>query len=512
VEPVLFDLECVQKREDHAQLIMQWRNDPDTLKASFDSTPKQWPNFYAEFKEQYFTWQDLPPLFARIGHERVAFIRFRRVKHPSLNAICPEISLNIAPHFRGQGLAAPLLEAIERFLKERGYSFIYAEIKEENISSQKAFLKAGYKQVGRSYKEEAFIGEYVREIHLPPKSAVFIIAEAGSNWRMGHLKRDREMAKALIRVAVDAGADAVKFQTYRPETVYVANAGSSSYLEQQGKNEAMQEMFQDLAMPYELIPELAEYCQSQKIAFMSTAFSPQDFAAVDPFVSVHKIASYEISHLRLLELAAKSGKPLILSTGASREEDIAWAVDYFREKGGRDLTLLQCTAKYPADSRSMNLQVIPWLKRRFSVYAGLSDHSRHPVYAPLSAVALGASCIEKHYTLHNDLPGPDHSFALTPQELKEMVAAIREGEKMLGSGFKEVLDAEQELAQFARRGLQATQDIGKGEVLLEEENFAILRPGGQTLGVHPKWLGELQGKRASRSLKAGEGIQPGDWV
>src|SRR5690242_12380030 len=141
-------------------------------------------------------------------------------------------------------------------------------------------------------------------------SKTFIIAEAGSNWRMGTFSRDMKMAKALIDVAADADADAVKFQTYRPETVYVSNPGDSDYLSETGIKESVTEMFKDLSMPYEMIPLLSEHCKKRNIQFMSTPFSIADAKAIDPYVTIHKIASYEISHPRLIEFVAKTGKPL----------------------------------------------------------------------------------------------------------------------------------------------------------------------------------------------------------
>jgi len=340
---------------------------------------------------------------------------------------------------------------------------------------------------------------------------VYIIAEAGSNWRMGTPKRDREMAQALIDVAVDAGVDAVKFQTYRPETVYAPHAGKSDYLSDAGIHEPIHDVFKDLSMPYEMIPELADYCRPRDIAFMSTPFSIADFEAIDPYTDAHKIASYEISHLRLIELAAASGKPLILSTGASVEEDIAWAVELFRTASDAPLYLMQCTAKYPAPLPSLNLGVIPWLRDRFDAIPGFSDHSRHPTHGPAAATALGARVIEKHYTLDNRLPGPDHAFALTPGELKKMVDAIRATELTLGNGKKVLLEIEREMAAFARRGVQALTDIRTGDTLTEDENVAILRPGKQELGVHPKHLPEILGRTATRDLRAGEGLRTGDW-
>ena len=338
-----------------------------------------------------------------------------------------------------------------------------------------------------------------------------VIAEAGSNWRMGTPRRDRAMARALIDVAAEAGADCVKFQTYRPETVYVANAGHSDYLAEAGVKEDISDIFADLAMPYEMLEDLAEHCRRAGIGFMSTGFSPADFRAIDPHVAVHKIASYEISHLRLIDLAARSGKPLVLSTGAADPDDIAWAVERFHAQGGRDLCLLQCTAKYPAPLSSIHLAALDWLRRRFGVPVGLSDHSRDPITAPVAAVALGARCVEKHYTLHNALPGPDHPFALTGDELKVMVAKIREAEQVIGQGAKRVQAEEAELAAFARRGIQALRPIAKGEVLREGVTMAILRPGKRHPGAHPRLIEEMEGRRATRDIAAGDGLRPGDW-
>lgn len=344
-----------------------------------------------------------------------------------------------------------------------------------------------------------------------PFARTFIIAEAGSNWRMGTASRDLAMAKCLIDTAVEAGADAVKFQTYRPQTVYVENAGISDYMASVGTNADIRDVFADLAMPYEMIPELYHYCQQQGIQFMSTPFSPQDFAAVDPFVNMHKLASYEITHLRMLELMGQSGKPLILSTGAADEYEIAWAVDTFRKAGGKELILMQCTLAYPTPVEEAHLRVLPWLRERFGLPVGFSDHTRHPVYGPVAAVALGACLIEKHFTLHNQLPGPDHQFAITANELKEMVHAIRTTEQMLGNGMKEIAVAERAMHRFGQRRLQALRAIARGEPLREGENVAILRSGNQEKGIHPKHLPELEGRRATRAIASGSGIQHGDW-
>jgi N-acetylneuraminate synthase len=341
---------------------------------------------------------------------------------------------------------------------------------------------------------------------------VFIIAEAGSNWRAGTPERDLERAVALIDVAAAAGADAVKFQTYRAETLYASGAGESDYLAAAGIRAPIATILEDLEMPYEMLPRLAARCREKGVAFMSTPFSERDFDAVDPHVAVHKIASYELSHIRLLERAGRSGKPLVLSTGASSEDDVAWAVETFRSAGGRQLLLMQCTARYPAPADSLNLRAITRLSERFGVPVGLSDHSRDPVVGPVAAVALGARAIEKHFTLDNRLPGPDHAFAVTPPELALLVRGVRDAEAARGDGEKRVLEAEQELHRFARRGLHATRDIRRGEALREGENVAILRPGKQRPGLHPRHLPELEGRRARRDIACGEGIGRDDFV
>ena len=205
-------------------------------------------------------------------------------------------------------------------------------------------------------------------------------------------------------------------------------------------------------------------------------------------------------------MAARSGKPLILSTGASGEDDISWAVDTYRAEGGRDLCLMQCTASYPAPQDNLNLRAVPWLKRRFGAATGLSDHSRDPSTAPTAAVALGARVIEKHFTLDNNLPGPDHSFALEPDELNKLVHGVRLAEQSLGDGVKRVLAEEHELAAYARRGLQALTPIIKGDVLREGTNFAILRPGQRVLGAHPRYLDRIEGKKAGRDIDPGDGL------
>lgn len=345
---------------------------------------------------------------------------------------------------------------------------------------------------------------------IGPNEPCYIIAEAGSNWRMGTSSRDLAMGHALIDVAKETGCDAVKFQTYKSHTVYVANAGESDYLAESGIKESINEIFDDLAMPYDMIEKLAAYARTKQIDFMSTPFSVDDADAVDPFVMLHKVASYEISHTELQAHLARKGKPIIFSTGASTYEDIDFAFEHLKKSGARQLGILQCTAKYPAPLEAINVAEVTALRERYGVPVGLSDHSREATVAPAAAVALGACIIEKHYTLDNRLPGADHPFAVEPDELRAMVDAIRATERARGRAGKEIHAAERELYAFARRGLQATRAISAGEVIKLNENVAILRPGKRTLGAHPRYLERLEGRRMRRAIALGEGVAVDD--
>jgi len=263
----------------------------------------------------------------------------------------------------------------------------------------------------------------------------FVIAEAGSNWKCGTFEEDLQQAKELIKVAAKTGADAVKFQTYKPETIYVKDAGISNYLTEHGIKENINDIFENLSMPYEMIPELAKFCKQENIIFMSTPFSIQDAKEVDPYVPIHKVSSFEINHIRLLEFLAKTDKPILISTGASTYTEIDFAVNLVKKYNSK-IGLMQCTSKYPAPIEALNLGVIPHMKSRYNVPVGLSDHSMDPIIGPIMAVGIGATIIEKHFTLDRNLPGPDHPFALIPKELELMVQLIRKAEKSKGSAQK----------------------------------------------------------------------------
>jgi len=334
----------------------------------------------------------------------------------------------------------------------------------------------------------------------------FVIGEAGSNWKCGTFDEDLNQAKQLIKIAAKAGCDAVKFQTFRSETVYAPNAGKSNYLSESGYGKDINKIFEDLAMPYEMIPDLAKFCKQEKIVFMSTPFSIEDAKHIDDFVSIHKISSYELNHVRLLEHLSKTNKPLLISTGASTYKQIDFAVDLVKTITSAKIGIMQCTAKYPCELESLNLSVIPKMISKYGLPVGLSDHSMDPVLSPILAVGYGATFIEKHFTLDRNLPGPDHSFALIPSELELMVRSIRKADSAKGTGNKEILDVEKELWRFATRSIQATKNIHKGDVFKEGYNIDVLRPGNRSRGLEAAMLDKVNGKKSTKDYDAGDGI------
>ncbi|WP_336024889.1 N-acetylneuraminate synthase family protein [Halobellus salinisoli] len=330
-----------------------------------------------------------------------------------------------------------------------------------------------------------------------PDESAFVIAEAGSNHN-GNL----DIAKELIDVAVDAGADAVKFQTFRAKDLYVEESGEVEYLDD---DRSIYEIIESMEMPYEWIPELHDYCLNREIQFMSTPFDERSAAELEEYVPAWKVASYTSSHIPFLEYLADTGKPIIMSTGAHELEEVAESVTALREAGASKLVLLQCVAAYPTPISEINVSVVKTLQDEFDVPTGLSDHTLDPVTAPSAAAVLGASVVEKHFTLDKSMEGPDHEFALEPDELDQMVTAIRDTEASLGSGEKRVLEVEQELHEKARRAIHTVRDIDAGEELTEE-NMKVLRPGEQESGLHPKFYDELVGTTALRDIPQGTGI------
>ena len=323
----------------------------------------------------------------------------------------------------------------------------------------------------------------------------FIIGEAGVNHN-GSL----ELARELVDIAVNAGCDAVKFQTFKSEKVCSPFASKAEYqLETTGAEESQLEMVRKLELPFNAFSELHHYCRERNIIFLSTPFDYEsaEFLAGLP-VPAFKIPSGELTNLLFIEEVARKGRPLIVSTGMATMEEVAIAVQVIRAAGNPHMVLLQCVSNYPASPSSMNLRAMRTLEDAFGVAIGLSDHTVGTEVA-FAAVALGACVVEKHFTLSHDLPGPDHRASLEPQELSHLVRGIRNVEAALGDGIKRPAAEELDTAAVARRSLVAARFIPEGAVLTLDM-IDILRPG---TGLPPSMRLQLLGRRTRHRIEAG---------
>ena len=326
-------------------------------------------------------------------------------------------------------------------------------------------------------------------------SNTFIIAELSAN-HGGSL----EVALETVRAAKRAGADAIKLQTYKPETITL-RCDKEDFVVSGGTiwdGRSLYDLYQEAHTPWEWHKEIFECAKQEGLICFS---SPFDTTAVDFLetlnVPAYKIASFEITDIPLIKYAASKGKPMILSTGIATLEDIELALSACREAGATDIALLKCTSSYPAPIDQANLCMIQEFERRFNVVPGLSDHTLGAT-VPLLSVAMGAKIIEKHFILDKSLGGPDASFSLDESEFKEMVDAIRLAEKALGRVSFELTEKQKQGRSFSR-SLYVSKDIKMGE-RFTEENVRSVRPG---FGAHPKHLKDIIGKKASVDLEAG---------
>jgi N-acetylneuraminate synthase len=338
----------------------------------------------------------------------------------------------------------------------------------------------------------------VRGKNIGPGTPTFVIAEAGSNHN-GSI----ETAHQLIDVAAAAKADAVKFQTFKAQRLYPKSAGTSDYL---GLDTPIYDIIEAMEMPSEWLPELRDHTHDSGLAFISTPFHEEAVALLDAYVDAFKIASYEMTHDPLLREVAACGKPIFISTGAADLDEARHAVEVLRDAGCDEPVVLQCTAAYPAPPDAANVRALVTMREELGVMTGLSDHTRDPTAAPMAAVALGAVAIEKHFTLDNSLPGPDHSYAVEPDELARLVSGIRRVEAVLGSGKKEVLASEEELHSFARRSIFTTRDITAGEPF-SRANIDVLRAGKLGAGLAPSELERVLAAIAAEDISAESPLQ-----
>lgn len=328
---------------------------------------------------------------------------------------------------------------------------------------------------------------------------VYIIGEAGVNHN-----GDINIAKALIDGAVEAKVDAVKFQTFNAEKLATKMANKAAYQAKQSQNrESQYEMLKNLELDYEMHIELIEYCKHKGIEFLSTPFDMESInLLVQLGINTFKIPSGEITNLPYLKKIGGLKKKVILSTGMSYLNEIKDAIWVLRTEGTDDITVLHCNTEYPTPMDDVNLKAMQAMKKELNIKIGYSDHTLG-IEVPIAAVAMGATIIEKHFTLDRNMEGPDHKASLECKELIEMVRSIRNIERALGDGVKRVTKSEFKNIEVVRKSIVAAKDIVRGEVYTED-NLTTKRPGN---GISPMKWHQIIGQIADKDYKKDELIQ-----
>lgn len=327
---------------------------------------------------------------------------------------------------------------------------------------------------------------------------VLVIAEAGVNHN-GNL----QMALNMVREAKNAGADIVKFQTAKPELVISRFAEKAEYQKiNTGSEESQLDMCKKIHLKFEDYIIVKKLCDDVGIQFISTPFDIESIHFLNDMVPFWKIPSGEVTNYPYLVEIAKTGKPVVMSTGMCELQEIDEAIKVLKTNGTSDITLLHCNTQYPTPYKDVNLRAMETLRNRYKVKVGYSDHTKG-IEVPIAAVALGAEVIEKHFTLDKNLPGPDHKASLEPKELAAMVSSIRNIEEALGSPNKTVSDSERENIAIARKSIVAAKNIKKGEVLTVD-NLTTKRPG---TGISPMRWNEVLGSKAIRDFVEDEVIE-----
>lgn len=325
-----------------------------------------------------------------------------------------------------------------------------------------------------------------------------IIAEAGVNHN-GNL----EMAKQMVDVAKDCDVDFVKFQTLKVASLVSRFAMTAEYQKQNmGTEESQMEMLKKISLSFEDFDELWKYCQSKDIGFLSTPFDIDSIHFLNDMVPFWKVPSGEITNYPYLVEIAKTEKKVVLSTGMSNVKEIEVAVDVLKQFGTSDIVLLHCNTQYPTPYEDVNLRAMNMLENHFGVEVGYSDHT-NGIEIPIAAVAMGATIIEKHFTLDRNLSGPDHKASIEPGELRQMVTSIRNIEAAMGDGVKAVTKSEKENIDVARKSIVAAINIKKGEVFTSQ-NITTKRPGN---GVSPMMWNDVIGRKAIRDFYEDELIE-----
>lgn len=318
----------------------------------------------------------------------------------------------------------------------------------------------------------------------------FIIAEAGSNHN-----GDINQAKRLVDIAVEAGVDAVKFQTFTGDKLF-------------SKSHPANEIVKKYEFKLEWHKEIKEYCDSKEIMFMTTPFQKDAVDLLEELgTEAYKVASGDMDYYSLLDYISNTGKPVILATGMSYMDEVKGAVSRIKQGNTQEIAVLHCISNYPPKDDDINLNVIKTMKEELDMPIGFSDHSMG-ITVPIAAVAIGANIIEKHFTISRELEGMDHFYALEPQELKRMVEEIRKVEKAMGNGAKVPVKAEYAERHYARRGIIAACNL-KADDVIEEKHLDYVRPVN---GIESKYYKEVIGRKVNKDIKEDEAIRWEDLV
>ena len=339
------------------------------------------------------------------------------------------------------------------------------------------------------------MGFKIENKEIGPNQQTFIIAELSAN----HMN-DFDIAVKTIEAMKEAGADAIKFQTYTPDTITI-DCDNEYFQIKQGTiwdGQVLYDLYEDAFMPWDWQPKLKKIAEDLGLIVFSSPFDKTSVDFLEEMdVPAYKIASYEITDIPLIKYVASKGKPIIISTGIASFEDIELAIKTCLDAGNDQIAILKCTSSYPSPFDEINLNVIPALEEKFNVVVGLSDHTMGSEVA-IAGVALGAKIVEKHFILDRNMDGPDSEFSMEPQEFKQMVDSIRNVEKALGNDNFELTE-KMIINQDFSRSLFVVKDMKMGDVITED-NVRSIRPG---FGLHPKYFAEILGKKVNTDLKRG---------
>jgi len=321
-----------------------------------------------------------------------------------------------------------------------------------------------------------------------------IIAEAGVNHN-----GDIKLAKKLIDLAKDVGADFVKFQTFHPREMATPAGASPTYIKRESPQaESFYKLLEELALPDKAFAELLNYCKRKKIIFISTPYDNSSADLLDKIgVPMFKIASTDSNNIPFIEYVAKKGKPVIISTGLSTLDDAKTAIEACRRVGNNKIIIMQCTSNYPASNEAANIKVISTYREKLGILVGYSDHTNGELCAIL-AVGQGAVLFEHHFTKDKNLPGPDQKTSCNPEEMKRYIEAIRDAYIALGDGVKRIMPEEKSTKPRMQKSLTAAREIKIGEII-SKDDILIRRPA---TGIPPKRLNDVVGKIAAKNIRA----------